>query len=243
MSEAGIERAGEIIDEIMSGSEFNRSGSRVDVSWLRPILEWISDIYQKVMEWLQRLLERLFSRINFAGLGAAANGARIAATIVIAVLVLLLVIGLTVIIIRLVKNKKPKRDAITEEDLLEFSETPDLALELAEKYRVAGDYRMSYRYLFINLLTEFNRREVVRIAKYKTNRMYRREAVSSGKVQNGEISPFFSSFDTVWYGFRNLPEDELNTFFTAREAVLFKIDSVSGDVPENGDGEEKEVSA
>ena len=102
---------------------------------------------------------------------------------------------------------------------------------------------MSYRYLFINLLTEFNRREVVRIAKYKTNRMYRREAVSSGKVQNGEISPFFSSFDTVWYGFRNLPEDELNTFFTAREAVLFKIDSVSEDVPENGDGAEKEVSA
>lgn len=236
MNEAGTERAGEIIDEIMSGSEFNRSGSSIDVSWLKPILEWINEIRQKVMEWLGRLLEKLFSLLNFKGGGGGGGGAKTVATVVLIVLGAAVLTGFIILAVKLAKTlkKKKKRDMLTEEDLLEFSEAPDAALELARKFRGEGDFRMAYRYLFINLLTELNRREVIRIARYKTNRFYMREAVNSGRVEYGEIAPFFSCFDRVWYGFKNIKQDELDRFFTARDAILFKIDSAVSDGEQEG---------
>ena len=226
--------AEETIERVLSGQEFNRgSGRTADLDWLKKILDKINEFFQeiqkKIAEWLSKIFSRM--RINF-GEGGSASKATAIAKIIMIVLAVIAVAALTILIIKLLKHgKRRKLGKEDDRELSEYAADPDSALALAEKYRTEGQTRLSFRYLFINLLTELNRREIIKIARYKTNRSYLREAVSAKNADETLIKLFFDTFNRTWYGGKALSADELDTHFGQRTVILDKIDGrVANDV-------------
>ena len=230
--------AQETIERVLSGQEFNRGkGRSADLDWLKKILDKINEfleaIQKKIAEWLEKLFSRM--NINFGEGGGAATALTVAKIIMI-VLIAVAVIVLTILIIKLLKRgKRRKLGKEDDRELAEYAENPDAALALAEKYRAEGQTRLSFRYLFINLLTELNKREIIKIARYKTNRSYLKEAVSARNADETIIKLFFDTLNRTWYGGKAVPEAELDRFFEQRTTFLDKIDGRSAkDVKANG---------
>ncbi|MBO4326590.1 MAG: hypothetical protein J5950_04910 [Clostridia bacterium] len=229
--------AEETIERVLSGKEFNRGEKRqVNLEWLKEILDKISEFFNKIMRAISEWLDKLFSRLHISfGESGDAKGAKTAAKIIVVVLIIAAIIALTILVIKLLKHGKRKKLAAAEDrELAEYSQNPDAALALAEKYRAEGQTRLSFRYLFINLLTEMNKREIIKIARYKTNRSYLREAQTSSKADMALVKPFFDTFNRVWYGGKALGSGELDRFFENRTAILEKADS-AGKAGENQD--------
>ena len=219
--------AEETIERVLSGQEFNRGKGRdADLDWLKKILDKINEFFEAIQKKIAEWLEKLFSRmhINF-GEGGSATKAMTVARIILIVLIVIAVVALTILIIKLLKRgKRRKLGKEDDRELAEYAEDPDAALALAGKYRAEGQTRLSFRYLFINLLTELNRREIIKIARYKTNRSYLREAVSAKDADETLIKLFFDTFNRTWYGGKALPADELDRLFEQRTVILDKID-------------------
>ena len=228
---ADYTEAKKAIEEVLSRDEFNRGKERqIDMTWLKKILdkiaEFLSKIWEKINEWLEKLLSRM--HINF-GSGSGAEGAKTAAKIIMIILIVAVIVVVTILLIKVFRRGKIKKMIAAEDkELAEYSHDPDAALTLAEKYRAEGQTRLSFRYLFINLLTELNKREIIRIARYKTNRSYMKEAAASSKTNVADIRPFFDTFNRVWYGGRSIGGAELDGFFEKRTAILDRLDEKAG---------------
>ena len=76
MTGAELERAGDIIDEILSRPEFNGEKGQVDLSFLQPFFEKIHDLLREVLDWLGDLIQRLLSRFSFSGIDGSGGGAK-----------------------------------------------------------------------------------------------------------------------------------------------------------------------
>ena len=224
--------AKETIERVLSGDEFNRGKERTaDMDWLKKILdkigEFLEDVQKKISEWLEKLFSRI--HIDFGGGGSAAT-AKTVAKIIIIVLAAAAAVALTILLIQLLKRGKRRKLGKDEDrELSEYAADPDAALALAQRYRSEGQTRLSFRYLFINLLTELNRREIIKIARYKTNRSYLREAVAALNADETLIKRFFDTFNRTWYGGKSLSAEELDRFFGLRTEVLDIIDGRSAD--------------
>lgn len=70
--------------------------------------------------------------------------------------------------------------------------------KLAQKAEEAQDYRLAYRYLFLNLLQQLNQKSIIEWNKNKTNFDYFQE-ISVGPIKNlfKELS---NIFNVIWYG-------------------------------------------
>lgn len=221
MTGTELERAGEIIDEILSRPEFNGEEGQVDLSFLQPFFEKIQDLLREVLDWLGDLIQRLLSRFSFSGIDGSGGGAKTVAAVILIVLGVGLVAALSVLLIKILKKSSAKKkDRQTNEDLDRYADAPDEALALAFRYRDEGNLRFACRYLFINLLTELNAREIIRISRSKTNRMYLREALSKGAVEEARLAPFFRVFERVWYGSKPISAEELDRLFRERDLLL-----------------------
>lgn len=221
MTGTELERAGDIIDEILSRPEFNGEKGQVDLSFLQPFFEKIHDLLREVLDWLGDLIQRLLSRFSFSGIGGSGGGAKTVAAVILIILGAGLVTALSVLLIKILKKSSvKKKDRLTNEDLDRYADAPDEALALALRYRDEGNLRFACRYLFINLLTELNAREVIRISRSKTNRMYLREALSKGTVEEDRLAPFFRMFERVWYGSKPISAEELDRLFRELDLLL-----------------------
>ena len=226
------QEAEKVIEEVLSRSEFNRSKERqINLDWLKKILDKIQEFFSKILkainEWLEKLLGRL--NLNFGGGGGDATAAKTIAKIIIITLIVAAIIAIIIVFIKILRRGKIRK-MISEEDreLAEYSHDPDAALALAEKSRAEGQTRLSFRYLFINLLTELNKREIIKIARYKTNRSYMKETLGSGREGTEKVKPFFDTFNRVWYGGKKIGMTELDNFFRERTTILGLIDGRTG---------------
>lgn len=76
-------------------------------------------------------------------------------------------------------------------------------LKLAEQMRLSGDLRLAIRALFLAALADLARRQVVSIAKFKSNRDYQRELTRRSAAVPQRASAFGSLmgiYERVWYG-------------------------------------------
>jgi hypothetical protein len=92
-------------------------------------------------------------------------------------------------------------------------------LKLAEQMRASGDLRLAIRALFLAALSELARRQVVQIAKFKSNRDYQREITRRSAAVPQRASAFSAMvgvYERVWYG---LYEPSGNMFTECEENV------------------------
>jgi hypothetical protein len=111
---------------------------------------------------------------------------------------------------------------LAEEDVLADELPEDGWLKLAQELAERGELRLSLRALYLASLANLGRRQVIRIAKFKSNRDYERELTRrkpGERVLQTAFAELVSTFDWVWYGVGDVNETVLAEFRQQLERV------------------------
>lgn len=124
----------------------------------------------------------------------------------------LLVIGLVAYAIRgvrqsVVRDAKVRAAAALDEEHITANE----ALSRAQTEARDGDYRAAVRYLYLSSLLWLDERKLLRYDRSLTNREYLQQARANDDLHD-RLGPVVGTFERVWYGHRNLGEDDFRAY-------------------------------
>ena len=100
-------------------------------------------------------------------------------------------------------------------------------LALAQQLAASGDYRLAARALFFSILATMARREVIRIARFKSNLDYQNELMRRAS-SIGDAPAHFSRialiYESVWYGEHNADAAVLRQMHSHQEHLRHAIE-------------------
>ena len=186
---------------------------------MKTIRDWIRGI----VEWFER---RFPTRAPRDGRHSGAGyGWLISLRILIFILLALVASAVAIIFIRLWKRRRRKeiiaaqpvaaKPDLTDENIIADQLPEDGWLKLARELMEQGNFRLALRALYLASLAHLAGRELVSIAKFKTNRDYetelRRRARALPELQTA-FAQNVGAFDRVWYGQHDITPDNLQHF-------------------------------
>lgn len=230
-----LDEAKEILDAIL---ERNQKKELSLPGWLQNLLGtvtgWLKRLLADVAEFLWKLLVKILEWLGklFGNMKIVSGGGPSPVISIVALVLFLLLLAAMVaavwLLVSRVRRRGKEKPKIADEDALELEELvsrPEDVLLLAEKYLGLGDIAAAFRYLVLSLLVQMNRREVIAVRIYKTNRMYRAEMVASGTVLEEEITPMFRKFNAVRFGRRPITRGEYDAFRAQYDRLLQDVDA------------------
>lgn len=233
-----VEQAKDIIEGIVSGDEYVKK--RVEIpSWIQNVLKWFKDTLLDIIDWFADLIGKIFGNLSGIGSGTGASVIKVIAFVVLAALAGGLLFIIIVVVLKLLRSAEKKKKAKNEdtEELVKLAESPDVARQLYEKNLAEGNYREAYRYLFILLLVELNKRELIQIKIFKTNSTYRREILAYQLFDEKVINEFFVKFNYVRFGNMNISEEEVLNMYGLFTGLVEFSDKVCADRSKRKGGE------
>jgi len=191
------------------------------VEWTRQFLKTLRGWAEKVMDWLRSLFERRTPGDRGGGLGWMT-----ATQSMLFVLLAAVVCALVLLCWRMWKQRhRPRADVVAQA----IASAPDLTddnvvadqlpveswLARAQELMQQGDLRLALRALYLASLAHLAQRELIRIAKFKSNREYEQELRRRAHVHPELLSAFstnVSTFEQVWYGRYDVSHGLLDDF-------------------------------
>ena len=186
-------------------------------AWTRTITETLARWLKTLWNWIEKVLDWFGDHVLNVDMGQSARSLSAISAALRALLYLLLatlVCVLCVMLWRTWKRRGARRVDLVAEAVgvapdLEDEDTAadDLAeegwLALAEDLRSRGEWRLALRALFLAILASLNQRELIRIARFKSNRDYEQDLRHRAHVAPDLLDTFRRSvvtYETVWYG-------------------------------------------
>lgn len=198
------------LNEVMRDPDFDRGSRQQKESALRRAADGF-------FEWVRELASRLFPRGT-----PITPGTNPLVSQIIEVVVVALCVAVIAYFARLFwsrrrrgpKSLKLKRKArVILGERVEADQTSADLLEDAERLARSGDLRGAIRKAYVALLCELGDRQVVRLARHKTNRDYLNAVRRSDRARlYTEMLPLTSEFELHWYGLREAAETDWNDF-------------------------------
>ena len=175
----------------------------------------LRDWARAVSDWLERLLQKLFprSRLPTPSVGSG-YGWIVALEILLYLLVAAVLAAIAVLLYRFWKNRGRKPEVIAADAI---QSAPDLTDEnigaeqlpedgwtkLARELLARGEFRLALRAFYLASLAHLAERNLIALARFKSNRDYERELRRRAHSFPNLLSLFgenVSAFDRVWYG-------------------------------------------
>ncbi len=171
--------------------------SQPEFQWRpNPIGEWLQKMWDKFMEWLDRL---------FGGNGGGSVTVR-GGTTPFTVLALILLLLILAYIFRGLFADLVGESALEPLDQDNDSHlTSETALKKAQTFSASGDYRTAVRYLYLSSLLMLDERGLLRYDRSRTNREYIHNVTAHPNLAR-PLRSVVEVFDRVWYGFEPLDE-------------------------------------
>jgi hypothetical protein len=197
-----------------------KSGLETVRSWIRSLRAWWNRL------WARR-------RSNEGGREGMGFGGWTSSQLLLTALIALVACTLAILFFRLWKRRHSARQPVLSEaiaykpDLADENVIADqfpeqswmnLALELIEK----GDLRLGLRALYLASLAHLAEREIIRVARYKSNRDYAAELKRRVRTLPDLQAAFaenVSVFERVWYGRHETTHETLNQFRANLERI------------------------
>jgi Domain of unknown function (DUF4129) len=173
-------------------------------------------LWMSFINWLERLLRKLFPTAKPIQPGTAQTLSNIAQVLVIAIAVVVIAFVAWKLLPRYLRNR-PKKKAKKSEarivlgERLEPDQTASDLFAEAETLARSGDLRAAIRKAYIALLCELGDRKLISLAQHKTNRDYL-NALRHKTNLYSSMRPLTVSFENHWYGFVPVAENDWNTF-------------------------------
>ena len=186
------------------------------------------------VEWLGEWLRKLFARQRSSSGGASSGyGWIMLLQILLYALVAAAVVALGFLIFRILRNRRRASTAIQSEAI---QPAPDLADEnvgadqlpedgwtkLARELLERGELRLAMRAFYLASLAHLAERNLISLAKFKSNRDYELELQRRGHSFGGLLAVFgenVSVFDRIWYGMNEVTHDLVQQFATNVERI------------------------
>jgi hypothetical protein len=197
------------------GRFFEKMGEMLR-KWVRAVLEWINDV-----------LKKLFGNRHPKSYdNSTGTGWITAVHLLFWTLVAVVACALAIFLYRVFKNRQKSRSAVVTEAMVPL---PDIADEnvgsdqlpeegwtkLARELLASGEFRLAMRAFYLASLSHLASRNLISIARFKSNRDYERELRRRGHSFPGLLSIFgqnISVFEGVWYGRHEVNSDSVNQF-------------------------------
>lgn len=198
--------------------------------FLKGGVEMLRDAVRSFFDWLERAL-----RGKGPTVGGGASWAGLSRGL-LAVLILLVGVGLGFLVLHLVKNRRPKANAIPvasvdvvpdlEDESVSADRLPDdewsrLGREFVER----GEFRLALRAFYLASLAFLAERGLLSIARFKSNCDYERELGRRAHALPGLLPRFGENvvvLDRVWYG-NHVADEQLVERFVANVEEIRNI--------------------
>jgi hypothetical protein len=236
------------IDEVMSRREFAwrmprekiEKDSNVQPGPIATLMKWIAGGAKtcfktiarwlgKIMDWLEKFFPGTDNSREGPGKGSSAS---VRGLLWILLVVLLSVLG--VFLWRTLKRRKERQSATNSEvipsvpdltdDHIKADELPaDQWMVMAKELADRGEFRLALRALYLSILSHLAENEMITIAKYKSNRDYKRELGRRGHEREGLLAVFSENvkvFDRSWYGMHKVTHEDLEVFSGNQERII-----------------------
>jgi hypothetical protein len=201
---------------------------KTKLTWLdrffKSVGEALKSVAQKAFSWLRKIVQWLTPRPRAGGKGPALDWFG-ALKFLLILLCLALVVLIAVLAWRMWRNPRAPDEVVAEP----LPAPPDLTsehtaadqlpedgwLQLARELLASGDLRLALRAWYLASLAHLAERNLITIARYKSNRDYERELARRAHSLPGVLPVFsenVSTFDRVWYGLHEVTRDLLDNF-------------------------------
>jgi hypothetical protein len=107
------------------------------------------------------------------------------------------------------------RPDLTADDVTADQLPEDGWLQLARELMQSGELRLALRAAFLASLAHLGQRELIRLARHKSDRDYDRELRRRARAQTGLLAAFgrnLESFERAWYGAHEVTPEVLGEF-------------------------------
>ena len=178
---------------------------------------------RSVLEWaLEKLFRNLLQRRSHStGMGWMGS-----LQILLYALLAAVACVLAIFVLRVLKRRRRSREQVVAEPIAPMPDLTDqnlvanqlpeeswlhLATEMIER----GELRLALRALYLASLANLARRELIRIAKFKSNHEYELELCRRARTQpelHAAFAENVSMFDCAWYGMGEVTRDLLAQF-------------------------------
>jgi hypothetical protein len=178
------------------------------------------------LDWLDKMLRKLFQRKLESGGGGSGEGWMVTLQLFLYVLVAAAVIALVVLLFRVWQKRRQLSGVVASEAIQPL---PDLADEnvgadelpedgwtkLARELLERGEFRLAMRAFYLASLAQLAQRNLLQIARFKSNRDYERELRRRGHSFPTLLTVFgdnVSVFERIWYGMYDVNRELVNEF-------------------------------
>jgi hypothetical protein len=243
----------EALDEAMQRKEFAwrmprdlvpvpEEDKNIFVRFADSMTAFVRKSIQDGMDWLEAFVKKMFTDQDSIS-GSGGNSFSTAAIVKGVSIIMLGIMGL-LIAWTILRSRRQRKVAV--EEIATAYAVPDLDdesvvasalpeeewLGLARDLRAEGELRKAVRAYFLAGLASLGRVEVVRIARFKSNREYQRELQRRAYRCPGAAEPFSDSirrFEQIWYGLYEVSDSELDEMADVVNQVRHRCVSPSGE--------------
>lgn len=194
--------------------------------WMRDLAKWVADVWKKILDWLTPK-ERPDTSDGFhlpAFLSWFSN--------VRGFFIALLVLAAIVLLVLLVRRRRPVaatpaqavalRPDLNAEHVTADQLPEDGWLQLARELRESGQLRLALRASYLACLAHLGHRELLRLARHKSNLDYDRELQRRARAKPELLGAFdrnLDAFERGWYGAHEVTSATLGDFAANLERI------------------------
>jgi hypothetical protein len=196
------------------------------VEWMNRAFRWVAELWQKFVDAIRRSFR--LPPPDIGSPSAKKGHLDLLITLLIAVAVLL-----ALLIWRIVAKKKTATAAVSaapiliKTHLMDENVSADQMPEtgwyaLAQDLLKRGELRLALRAFYLAILAFLAESEMIRIAKYKSNRDYQRELQRKARERQDVLDAFAENvilFERAWYGSHEVTEDSLELFESNHDRI------------------------
>ena len=186
---------------------------------VKAVVRWIID----VIDWLREIIFGKSARAQESG--SVGADWIVALQGLIFVLLVLVACAVAILFYRTWRRRGARKEIasqvvalvpnVADENVIASQLPEDDWLRLARELMGKGELRLALRALYLAGLAHLAQREMIRVAKFKSNRDYEQELCRRARALP-ELQAAFSEnvgiFDRVWYGLHGVTEEALQRF-------------------------------
>jgi Domain of unknown function (DUF4129) len=192
-------------------------------NWARAFAHWVNDLLRAIGDWLNKLL----GRGNHSYDSSSSNTGWIEGVWLLGWLLIAAVVsGLVIFLYRVWRNRFKVRTPVATQAILSVPDVGDENvaadqlpedewMKLGRELLARGELRLAMRAFYLASLAHLASRNLISIARFKSNREYERELLRRGHSFPELLSTFgqnISVFEAIWYGMREVNPDSVNQF-------------------------------
>jgi hypothetical protein len=225
-------RLNESIERVLERREFAWRAPREKRREFTKDLPWLARWWRDVERWFKRNIRRFLNWLFPDGEPAAKTGWSLDSVARPAIWILLVVAGvwLLVLIVRqrraraaaIVAQAVTARPDLTQEDVSAELLPEDGWLQMARELMDRGELRLALRASYLAGLAHLGHRELLQLARHKSNRDYDRELRRRARTQPDLLASFgdtLRAFERSWYGDHEVTRETLGDFSRHLERI------------------------